>query len=62
MVGGGLLTGTISRVDKKLQMYDTRYGSELFCLPSTSNVLGTSGMRLKAAFRHASAELKKIGN
>lgn len=49
-------TGTTSNVDKKFDKYESKYGCELFCLPSMSMVFGISGTKLKAALKQASAE------
>jgi len=51
-----ILTGTTNNVDKKFDKYESKYGCELFCLPSMSIVFGISGTRLKAALKQASAE------
>lgn len=49
-------TGTTNNVDKKFDKYESKYGCELFCLPSMSIVFGISGTKLKAALKQASAE------
>lgn len=51
-----ILTGTTNNVDKKFDKYESKYGCELFCLPSMSMVFGISGTKLKAALKQASAE------
>lgn len=48
-------TGTINKVEKKLQRNSSRKGSDGRIFPSTLIVLGTSGMRLMAALKKASA-------
>jgi hypothetical protein len=44
----------------KLDMYETRKESELFCFPSTSIVFGTSEIRFSAALKQASAEISSL--
>jgi hypothetical protein len=51
------LTGTMSKVDMKFDMYETRKESELFCFPSISIVFGMSVIKFRAALKQASAEI-----
>lgn len=53
-------TGTINKVEKKLQRNSKRKGSDGRIFPSILIVLGTSGMRLMAALKKASAATQEI--
>lgn len=53
-------TGTINKVEKKLQRNSSRNDSDGRIFPSILIIFGTSGMRLIAALKKASAARQKI--